>query len=268
MLLLLSSLNEDSSTSYQAINGTTKSSGAIWTFSPPWRHGKTQPYSFFTSPKCPFHLEKSDLLNLESRSKASFNSFLLLLVRHLLLLAWHLLLLAWHLLLLAWHLLLVVTRSKASFVFLTSVGGSFELRKEQRASSLELRSWLTRAVAARSCPAIRSLWAAAWAEKGEVERGSAAKLREDIARTLLVTSATLVVTSALLVVTSATLLATKGIPTRSRDATRGTPGLTTGNKKLLVAPGIATRSPGIATSNKKLLGSSGLKTSKRSDNNY
>ena len=194
MLLLLSSLNEDSSTSYQAINGTTKSSGAIWTFSPPWRHGKTQPYSFFTSPKCPFHLEKSDLLNLESRSKASFNSFLLLLVRHLLLLAWHLLLLAW-------HLLLVVTRSKASFVFLTSVGGSFELRKEQRASSLELRSWLTRAVAARSCPAIRSLWAAAWAEKGEVERGSAAKLREDIARTLLVTSATLVVTSALLVVT-------------------------------------------------------------------
>ena len=55
------------------------------------------------------------------------------------------------------------------------------------------------------------------------------------ARTLLGTSASLVVTSALLVVTKK-LLGAKGLTTRSKDATRGTPGRTTSetrNKKLL-----------------------------------
>ena len=37
------------------------------------------------------------------------------------------------------------------------------------------------------------------------------------------------------------LLVAKGIATRSKDATRGAPGLTTRNKKLLVTKGIATR---------------------------
>ena len=38
------------------------------------------------------------------------------------------------------------------------------------------------------------------------------------------------------------LLGTKGIATRSKDATRGAPRLTTRNKKLLGTKGIATRS--------------------------
>ena len=44
--------------------------------------------------------------------------------------------------------------------------------------------------------------------------------------------------------------------TRSKEATRGAPGLTTSNKKLLGAKGMATRSwgaPGLTTSNKKLI---------------
>ena len=63
------------------------------------------------------------------------------------------------------------------------------------------------------------------------------------------------------------LLGAKGIATRSKDATRGAPGIATSNKKLLGAKGIATRSkdatrgaPGIATSNKKLLGAKGIAT--------
>ena len=64
-------------------------------------------------------------------------------------------------------------------------------------------------------------------------------------------------------------LGTKGIATRSKDATvLVAPGLTTSNKKLLGTKGIATTvgarmlpvAPGLTTSNKKLLGTKGIAT--------
>ena len=62
---------------------------------------------------------------------------------------------------------------------------------------------------------------------------------------------------------------TQGITTRSKDATRGDPGLTTRNKKLLVTKGIATRSKDATRSKghfyyyKKLLAAPGIATSNK-----